>query len=419
MKKSNLKILSLLMLVAIVVATVFSCKKTSFPPDPNDSVVVKREIVVSALDVFTKDSLTQFSVTIVSPSATTTQTSTGKTFVVKDPVAGNYKITISKTGYGEPEVLEFKLTVPTDPKASFSLPATALLTKSAPAVAVTGATGAVIAVKTNAEAPSSAPVANATVAPNTVFTLADGTKPATVSISVTNLPVNTSVAPVATIGGVNTLVVSNGLEIVNNQIPSQKLDLQPTGLVLSQPMTIDMYIGDKYPPTMSVAEKTARQNGLTLNYVRKDGTVEVVSPDRFSADRNTVYYKITHFSEWTLNNKDITFTLLSSTTLAPVNQTFNCAAPVPAGIKLTASVSYNAAVAWLMTGRFLPITYTHESPAFAGVAGSPANQATISWVGNAQTYSLVDKTPGFSSTTTVTIPAVGGNTATNFSVCHN
>jgi hypothetical protein len=417
MKKSNLKILSLLMLVAIVVATVFSCKKTSFPPDPNDSVVVKREIVVSALDAFTKDSLTQFSVTIVSPSATTTQTSTGKTFVVKDPVAGNYKITISKTGYGEPEIIDLAITLPTDPKASLSVPASALLTKAAPAVAVTGTTGGVIAVKANSEAPTSAPVAAVTIAPNTVFTLADGTKPATVSMSVTNLPVNTTVAPVVSVGGVNTVVVSSGVEIVNNQIPSQKLDLQPSGLVLSQPLTIDMYIGDNYPATMSLAEKTARQAGLTLNYVRKDGTVEVVSPDHFSADRNTVYYKISHFSEWVQTNKNVTLTKKKALgTYSPISVSGNCGM----------SFSYNfeslevqtIEISYLLTN-FRSNRVAHRSyvPSFLGFRTGFI--ASFIGINTYETWDLIDSTPIFGRTYTFRIPYPVWSIQTNYVVCHN
>jgi hypothetical protein len=358
MKKSNLKILSLLMLVGIVVATVFSCKKTSFPPDPNDSIVVKRELVVSALNAFNNDSIGQFNVTITTPSGTVNQVATGNTYVMKDPVAGNYTVLVTKTGFSASAATPFTVVLPTDPKVGATFVVSVPLTKVAAPVTVTGTTGAVIAVKTNSEVASSAPIAAATIAPGTVFTLADGTKPATVAISVTNVPVNTDNAPALIVGGVPQIEVSSGVEIVNNQIPSQKLDLQPSGLVLSQPMTIDMYIGDDYPSDMPLAEKIARQASLSLNYVRKDGTVEVVTPDRFSADRNTVYYKISHFSEWVQTNQDITLEETDDKVvyLSP-NQTVNSACGLVLSRTFEVVNVYTGRIAWKLTGRSTAVSY--------------------------------------------------------------
>lgn len=303
MGKSNLKPVLAFLLIAIAGIIVYSCRKSEGPPDPNATITVERKLVISALNSFVRDSIGQFSVAITSPSGTVNQVATGNTYVVKDPVAGDYTIVVSKTGYNtaSPEVIT--VTLPTDPKASMTINVTSLLVKLAAPVAVTGTTGAVIAVKTNSEVPTSAPVANATVAPGTVFTLADGTKPATVNITATNIPTEASTAPITNTGGGQQASVTSNSELVNSSVPLQQLDLQPSGLVLSVPMMIDMYIGNDYPSDMSLAEKIAAQDGLTLNYVRTDGTVEVVSPDHFSADRNTVYYKISHFSRWTRLNK--------------------------------------------------------------------------------------------------------------------
>ncbi|MCK9411664.1 MAG: hypothetical protein M0Q53_05130 [Prolixibacteraceae bacterium] len=303
MKKSNLKLFLAFLVVAIAGIIVYSCRKSEGPPDPNANITVERKLVISALNSFARDSIGQFSVAITSPSGTGNQVATGNTYVVKDPVAGDYTIIVSKTGYNtaSPEVIT--VTLPSDPKVSMTINVTSLLVKLATPVAVTGTTGAVIAVKTNSEVPTSAPVANATVAPGTVFTLADGTKPATVNMTVTNIPTEASTAPVSNTGGGQQATITSNPELVNSSVPLQQLDLQPSGLVLSVPMMIDMYIGDDYPSDMTLAEKIATQDGLTLNYVRSDGTVEVVSPDHFSADRNTVYYKISHFSRWTRLNK--------------------------------------------------------------------------------------------------------------------
>jgi hypothetical protein len=415
MKKSNLKLVFVFLLAVGVGTAIFSCRKSVGPPDPNLSITVDRKIVVSALNAITKDSIGQFTVAVTTPSATLNQTTTGNTYVIKDPVAGSYVVVISKTGYVT-STKTFTVVLPTDAKASLLVDASVAVSKAATPVVVTAATGGTIAVATNSEVTSSAVVANATVAPGTVFTLADGSKPASVSISVTNIPVNTTTAPVVTVNGVPTSVVDNGIEVVNNSIPSQKIDLQPTGLVLDKPMVIDVYIGDKYPTSMSQTEKIARQAGLTLNYVRKDGTVEVVTPDHFSADRNTVYYKITHFSEWDQANSMVTMTKSKSLSLSPVQlQIGNC------GVGLTAHFSYisdyTGVVAWLLTGgrsnsvRFI----SDDVQQYPGNAGF---QVFASFQYLIETWDLSDLTPGFSSVNKIAIPGSGVSSVVN-NTCHN
>lgn len=416
MKRSNLKLFSLLLLAIVLTVTFFNCKKTSFPADPNENAVVKRELVVSALDVFTKDSIGQFNVTVVTPTATSSQVTTGNTYKIKDPVAGTYRITITKTGYADPEVFTITVVVPTDPKASYSLPASVLLTKAAAPVTVTGATGAVIAVKTNSQDAGSVAVAAVAVAPGTVFTLADGSKPASVAISVSNVPLAVDLAPTANVNGVNTKVTDKPIEVINGQVASQKLDLQPSGLVLSQPMTIDMYIGNDYPPTMSVAEKTARQAGLTLNYVRKDGTVEVVTPDRFSADRNTVYYKITHFSQWGQTNKYIS--LVQQKALTQV-QRQAVATACAQGLTTTLSLTYTYSSsndAWALTGSTTPVTFASTYPVNIPASSGFYPQITVSF--GSESFILTDSTPGFSRNFGVNIPTQGNTATITYNPCH-
>ncbi|MCX6219810.1 MAG: hypothetical protein NTZ69_02335, partial [Bacteroidia bacterium] len=271
----------------------------------------------------------------------------------------------------------------------------------------------------NSEVATSAPVANATVAPGTVFTLADGTKPASVAISVTNIPVNTAVAPTANIGGVPTTVVSTRVEIINNQIPSKKLDLQPSGLVLSQPMIVDVYIGKDYPATMSVAEKTARQNGLTMNYVRKDGTVEVVTPDHFSADRNTVYYKITHFSQWSQSNKFVTIKPSLSkalTTSSPVTKLGEC------GSNLVFTpffkVGFVNPISFLLTGSAQAVTFGATGD-LRVYLGSPGFFVSATYYYDIETFDLNDATPGFEFDTLIGLPTATVHLNAEYLSCHN
>jgi len=415
MKKSNLMLAFSLLLLAVVFTAVLSCNKTNLPPDPNDNVVVKRELVVSALDIFTKDSIGQFNVTVVSPTGTASMVTTGKTYVIKDPAAGNYKITVTKTGYADTDALSISVVVPTDPKASMSLPASILLTKLAPAVTVTGTTGAVISVKTNSTDAASTPIAAAVIAPGTVFTLPDGSKPATVAISVSNVPLSTDNATTGVIDGVVTTVIKTDPEVINGQIASQKLDLQPSGLVLSQPMTIDMYIGNDYPPSMTVAEKTARQAGLTLNYVRKDGTVEVVTPDRFSTDRNTVYYKILHFSQGGQTNKKDKFNKDKALVLVPKSAAGQCQGGIVGTIDLT--YKYNKRTGWLITGQESDIAFSHVES--YNVSPKAGYYPLINFTFGYDTYTLTDATAVYGSTQKILKPRRSATRVVSYVVCHN
>lgn len=420
MGKSNLKPVLVFLLVSIAGIIVYSCRKSEGPPDPNASITVERKLVISALNSFARDSIGQFSATITSPSGTVNQIATGNTIVIKDPVAGNYIIVVTKTGYNTsaPEVVN--VTLPADPKASMTLVVPIFLVKLATPVAVTGTTGAVISVKTNSEVPTSAPVANATVTPGTVFTLADGTKPAMVSITATNIPTEASTAPVTNTGGGNQVVLSGSSEVVNNSVPLHQLDLQPTGLVLSIPMIIDMYIGDDYPSDMSLAEKTARQVGLTLNYVRKDGTIEEVSPDHFSADRNTVYYKISHFSTWIQLNK---FAKMTMASIFYTNETQNhysgCASSYHAIFQLVKTYSKSTRLPWLITRKsgvdlvYGTFPFTLDFPVLTGYYFSMDVTFRVeNWI-------LTDSTPGYSQTFNIQIPIQLSSVLTKFIPCHN
>ncbi|MCK9411666.1 MAG: hypothetical protein M0Q53_05140 [Prolixibacteraceae bacterium] len=421
MKKSNLKLVIVLLLVAFAGVIVNSCRKSEGPPDPNATITVERKLVISALGSFANDSIGQFSATITSPSGTGNQVATGNTIVIKNPVAGNYTIVVTKTGYNtsSPEIVN--VTLPADAKASMTINVPILLVKLATPVAVTGATGAVISVKTNSEVPTSAPVANATVTPGTVFTLADGTKPATVSITVTNVPSEASTAPVTNTGGGNQVTLTSSTEVVNNSIPMQQLDLQPTGLVLSTPMIIDMYIGDDYPSNMSLAEKTARQAGLTLNYVRTDGTVEVVNPDHFSADRNTVYYKISHFSKWTHLNKLATMTRAGTFyTYETQSKSSDCGGSLTGFFQIVKTYSKSTRIPWLITRKDNADLIYKTNPFIAPNIYAPTGFYTkFDMTFRIENWILTDSTPGYSQTYSIQVPVYISSTLLGFIPCHN
>jgi len=423
MKNLSLKVARTLILCGIALLAIYSCKKSPVPPDPNLDVPVTRQLVISALNAFSTDSIGQFSVTVTTPTTTVNQVATGNTYVLNNPVSGTYVITISKTGYVTSNPSTVNVVVPTDAKTSMIVKESIGLTKSAPAVVVTGATGGVITTKSNTDVASSAVVANTTVAPATVFTLADGTKPATVSISVSNVPVNTQIVPLMNVGGVNEIQVT-GIDVIKDQIPVKSLDLQPEGMTFDKPMIIDMYIGDLYPPIMSIADKTAKQTGLTLNYVRKDGTVEVLTPDHFSADRNTVYYKVTHFSKWNLLDNYLTIKFIS-TSLAPIQtQTGKCGFPFAGNFKQVSRYVYGAAAdpygPWLLTGRFADAVYS-VSVNFSEVAKT-GYYVQATWQCNLENWVMTDLCPGYWQqwrTRNITIPVSGQAVKITYVVCHN
>jgi hypothetical protein len=421
MKKSNLKLFLAILMVSIAGIIIYSCRKSEGPPDPNASITVERKLVISALGSFAKDSIGQFSATITSPSGTVNQVATGNTIVIKDPVAGNYTIVVTKTGYNTsaPEVVN--ITVPADPKASMTINVPILLVKLATPVAVTGTTGAVIAVKVNSEVPTSAPVANATVSPGTVFTLADGTKPATVSITATNIPSEASTAPVTNTGGGNQVTLTSSTEVVNNSIPMQQLDLQPTGLVLSVPMIIDMYIGDDYPSSMSLAEKTARQGGLTLNYVRSDGTVEEVSPDHFSADRNTVFYKISHFSRWTHLNRYAKMTKASTFyTYETQSKSSDCGSFLSGVFQVVRIYSKSTRLPWLITRKDnADLVYASRLFNLPSIYAPTGYYFKFDGIFKIENWVLTDSTPGFGQIYNIQVPTYLSSSLFNFIPCHN
>lgn len=99
MKNLSLKVARTLVLCGIALLAIQSCKMSPVPPDPNLDVPVTRQLVISALNAFTTDSIGQFSVSITTPTTTVNQVTTGNTYVLNNPVSGTYVITISKTGY--------------------------------------------------------------------------------------------------------------------------------------------------------------------------------------------------------------------------------------------------------------------------------------------------------------------------------
>jgi hypothetical protein len=418
------KVAYALVICVTVLAVMYSCKKSPVPPDPNLEVPVTRQLVISALNAFTTDSIGQFSISVTTPTTPVNQVTTGNTYVITNIVTGTYVITISKTGYVTSNPSTVNVVVPSDPKASMIIKESVGLTKAAPAVVVTGTAGGVVTTKSNPDVASSQVVANTVVAPATVFTLADGTKPATVSISVSSVPINTQLVPVMNVGGVNEVQVS-GIDVIKDQIPVKTLDLQPEGMTFDKPMIIDMYIGDMYPPNMSINDKTAKQNGLTLNYVRKDGTVEVLTPDHFSADRNTVFYKVTHFSKWNLLDNWVSIKLISTTKSPLQTKTSSCNFGLAGNFSYTSRYVFGAAAdpygPWLLTSRFADAVYTvAESFSFPVQSGYYV-QAT--WQCTLENWQMTDNCPGAYwqqwHIRNFVIPVQGDKVKLTYVVCHN
>ena len=425
MKNLRLKVARTLVLCGIALMAIHSCKKSPVPPDPNLDVPVTRQLVISALNAFSTDSIGQFSVAITTPTTTVNLVATGNTVVIKDIVSGTYIVTISKTGYVTSNPSTVNVVVPTDAKTSLIVNESVGLVKSAPAVVVSSTSSVVttISTKSNTDVASSAVVANTTVAPATVFTLLDGTKPATVSISVSNVPVNSQVVPIMNVGGVNEVQVT-GIDITKDQIPVKTLDLQPEGMTFDKPMIIDMYIGDLYPPNLPSADKIEKQKGLTLNYVRKDGTVEVLTPDHFSADGNTVFYKVTHFSKWSLLDNWLSIQYVNTTNSPMQSQSGTCGFPLAGSFNYTVRYKLMDPAdpyrPWLLTSRSADAVYNvSERYSFPERAGYYVDAR---WQCNVLNYIMTDRCPGYWQqwrTRNIAIPEEGQQVKLTYVVCHN
>jgi hypothetical protein len=185
-----------------------------------------------------------------------------------------------------------------------------------------------------------------------------------------------------------------------------------------------MYIGDMYPPNLPLADKIAKQDGLTLNYVRKDGTIEVLTPDHFSPDRNTVYYKVTHFSKWNLLDNWLDIQYINTTNSPLQSKSGSC------GFGLAGSFNYTVRYKimdpadpyrpWLLTSRFADAVYSvSDSYSFDARAGY---YVQASWQCNVLNYVLTDKCPGYWQqwrTRNISIPESGDKVKLTYVVCHN
>jgi hypothetical protein len=118
MRNLSLKVACTLVFCGIALMAIYSCKKSPVPPDPNLDVPVTRQLVISALNAFSTDSIGQFSVAITTPTTTLNQVATGNTVVISNLVSGTYVITISKTGYVTSNPSTVNVVVPADAKTS-------------------------------------------------------------------------------------------------------------------------------------------------------------------------------------------------------------------------------------------------------------------------------------------------------------
>lgn len=328
MKKSMIKLVAVLTVWLVVLLIVGSCQENSGTTDltlwqPNSPGV--RQLVIGVVNSNTKDSVSGFNVSIKTPTQQIEAAVAGKKYVVSDLVAGTYTISVTLTGYLSSSK-NITVVLPNDPITNLIINETILVTKLAPAVTITASSGGTVSVKTNSEDITSSVSVNVTVPAGIVFTMPDGSKPPTVSLVVTNLPAAKNSQTVETVGGLAQMNMKP-IVLVNDQIPLVSLNFQPEGLTFDKPLIVDMNISDLYPATMPAEYRKIRQDGLSLNYVRKDGTIEKIAPDHFSADRNTVYFKIYHFSNYSMVDDNVCLKLIKTST-SELTQSSDCGKPM-------------------------------------------------------------------------------------------
>ena len=295
-----------------------------------------------------------------------------------------------------------------------------LLAKAADPVTITTTLGGSVPVNANADVSSSEVVASIAIPAGVVFTLPDGTKPASVSLSATNVPTQADLLKPEIVNGVAE-VHPTSVQVVSGQIPLKTLDLQPEGLTFDKPMEVELKIGDMFPASMPAAYKKKKLDNLTLNYVHKDGTIEKVSPDHFSSDKSTVYFKINHFSTWNLADNGVTMILESTNSLDPA-QTFTgaCGAAVSKVFSYTVTYAYGTGanqsyLPWMLTNTESDVVYT-VSETFNHAAAAGLMIEAI-WACQIQTWKLTDSSTG--DVYTVKIPIAGNSASFTTADCHN
>lgn len=422
MKNSMIYRMTALAVLVVAIGILGSCRKNS---GTTDLVIVPpvvpgvRQLSVSVLNSLNNDSLTGYTLSLKTPTAEINMTVAGKRFVVANPVAGAYTITASLNGFVT-NTKTFSVVLPTQITASLYVDESIFLTKTAPVVVVTTTASATVTVKEDAEVPASLVVAVVSIPAGTVFTMPDNSKPVSVNVSVTNIPTPVSEIPTVIVAGVAEKQAAPVQVVIGDKLPMKVLDLQPEGLTFDKPMVIELSIGDCYPKSMTVAEKTAKQTDLTLNYIRKDKTVEKVVPDHFSADRNTVYFKITHFSEWFMTNNNVTVTEVGNS-LSPLQEkTAGCGVPLSGTFEYILRIKYldpaDPYLPWLLSGSEVDLVYT-VTESFT-VDALPGYSTKATWQCDMITYRVVDKTPGGRSRD-VSVPQTGRQVVVERIICHN
>jgi hypothetical protein len=422
MKNSLIYRMTALAVLVAAVGILGSCRKNT---GTTDLVIVPpivpgvRQLSVSVLNSSNKDSLTGYTLSLKTPSALIETTVAGKKFVVDNPVAGTYTLTASLNGFIA-NSKTFSVVLPAQITASLYVDESIQLTKTAPVVVVTTTAPATVTVKQVAEVPASPVVAVLTVPAATVFTLPDNSKPVTVNISVTNIPTPAQSVPTVVVANVSEKQAAPVQVVIGDKLPMKILDLQPSGLTFDKPMVIELSIADCYPKAMTIAEKIAKQADLSLNYVRKDNTVEKVAPDHFSADRNTVYFQITHFSQWFMTNNKVTVTKIGSS-LSPVQEkTAGCGEALAGSFVYTLRIKYldpaDPYLPWLLSNEEIDLVYT-VSESFA-VDPLPGYSTKATWQCDLVNYRVVDTTPGGRSRD-VAVPQSGRQVVVQRIICHN
>lgn len=420
MKKRLAVLTSSLAVVVIALGIAGGCRRNSGITDlvinpPKELGECK--IIICALNTSTSDSLSGFTLNIKTPNDQITKTVTGNKFVLYDPVSGSYSVIASLNGFVT-NTTNFNIILPKDERTGFVADQSIQLTKAAPAVSITADLGGTITVKTDSENNSSPAVATVSVPSGTQFTMADGTHPAFINMTVTNIQPSSELSPSEVVNGVKTLEMK-GVDLAHQKVLVKNLDFQPEGVTFSKPLMIGINISDVFPSTMSQSEKTAHQNDLTIDNVSEDGSVESHSPDHFSSDRSIAYFKITHFSDWTLVFKSVTMTFEKYFYSPLQTKSGLCGEPLTGRFEYVAhylsSDPGNVYLTWLITKQSGDVVYKVVEN--FNRRAVPGYSITATWQCLIAEWRLTDQKTGISRL--VDIPVKGNKVTLSYHLCHN
>ncbi len=283
------------------------CRKNVGPAELSPTPIPKvpvHQIIVAAFDAKENDSLAGFNVKVVSPTGTNDYVMTGKKYTINDVKTGKYIITVSKSGYVE-TTKDYDINLP-DMTLDFSMLTRLYITKASTPVAVAmtgGATTTAMAINVSTDgnntpgATTKPAEAKMTLPAGTEIRLADGSIPTSLAIVAT--PVISEAASAVDNGSNTGPITAPSEDALLNGL-GKSMNFQPSGLTLSKPLKIAMYVGDILEKGTQFASINAqKKKGLVFVNVAKDGTKETIKPmTGMEHIADTVYFEINHFSTW-------------------------------------------------------------------------------------------------------------------------